>query len=411
MKEPAEWLRGPRSGDKGRYDRREVTWAMIVELHLLQNFAPANLNRDDTGSPKDCVFGGYRRARLSSQAQKRAIRERFSVDATLPAGVIGKRTKRLSDAIAAGLTTAGRPELESQYVANRMIEALGIKPDSKRPDETSYLVFIGVDEIERLTRVAEEHWESLVVGVDPADKKAKKPELPKEVVAPARSAIDGRRAVDIALFGRMVADLPDRNRDAAAQVAHAISVNRVEVEFDFFTAVDDLKNPHLRDDDAGAGMLGTIEFNSACFYRYFNVDLDQLSVNLGGDRELVEAALRAYLNSAIEALPTGKQNSFAAHQPASLVLAIVRERGLQSLANAFVKPVTPWRDNDLIASSVHALDRYLGRLDAMYGDTGITNRIAAVDDEYSRQIEFLKEARVERVADVVERAVAAALPA
>ena len=384
---------------------------MIVELHLLQNFAPANLNRDDTGSPKDCVFGGHRRARISSQAQKRAIRTLFADEQLLPAEALGERTKRLVGAIGGRLTAAGRPEEQAGYVAGRVVEALGIKMDSKRPVETSYLVFAGADEIAALAAIAAEQWESLAAGFVSGDKKAKKPELPKDIAALAKKAIDGRRAADIALFGRMLADLPDRNRDAAAQVAHALSVNRVDVEFDFFTAVDDLKDRTQADEDAGAGMLGTIEFNSACFYRYFNIDLSQLSGNLGGDRALVEAALRAYLQAAVTALPTGKQNSFAAHQAPSLIHSVVRERGLQSLANAFVRPVSTRPGDDLVENSVAAFDGYLGRLTTMYPDAETTTRIVCVDSLYAGRLSFLKDSQVASFGELIEQTVAAALPA
>lgn len=387
---------------------------MIVELHLIQNFAPANLNRDDTGSPKDCVFGGHRRARISSQSQKRAIRTLFGEEQLLPADARGERTKRLAEAIGDSLAAAGRNADQAKYVGVRVVESLGIKMDAKRPEETSYLVFVGAGEIERLAAIGGEQWDSLVAGFEPGDKKAKKPELPKDVAAQARTAIDGKRAADIALFGRMLADLPDRNRDAAAQVAHAISVNRVEVEFDFFTAVDDLKDRAQEDEDAGAGMLGTIEFNSACFYRYFNVDLGQLSVNLGGDKDLMEATLRAYLDAAVRALPTGKQNTFAAHQNPSLILSVVRDRGLQSFANAFVEPVRADQRGDLVANAVGKLDDFLGRQITMYGDAEGTRRIACVDSAYTPNLKGFpgqeQHAVVPSFAQLIDQTVAAALP-
>lgn len=388
---------------------------MIVELHLIQNFAPANLNRDDTGSPKDCTFGGYRRARISSQSQKRAIRSLFAEEQLLPADALGARTKRLLEAISDSLTAAGKDPEQAVFVASRILEALKIKMDSKRPEETSYLVFIGADEVNRLSEIGSERWDELLAGFEPGNKKAKKPELPKDVAARAKAAIDGYRAADVALFGRMLADIPDRNRDAAAQVAHALSVNRVEIEFDFFTAVDDLKDRSQADEDAGAGMLGTIEFNSACFYRYFNVDFGQLGRNLGNDPELIEAALRAYLRAAVLALPTGKQNTFAAHQQPSLIMSVVRDRGLQSLANAFVKPIDADRTSDLVANAVGALDSFLARQTAMYGDAETTVRFAAIDGLYAdRMTAFAAQPNhtvSPSMADLIDRTVSAVLGA
>src|SRR5690606_30773078 len=161
-------------------------------------------------------------------------------------------------------------------------------------------------------------------------------------------SLDGGRAVDLALFGRMLADLPDRNVDAACQVAHAISTHRVSAEFDYYTAVDDLKP----DDTSGADMIGTVEFNSACYYRYANIDLRQLVKNLKGeaeevDAELAEAAVRAFLIASRDAIPTGKQNSFAARNAPSFFLAVVRDRGAWSLANAFVAPVNGQQEGGL----------------------------------------------------------------
>jgi CRISPR system Cascade subunit CasC len=183
-----------------------------------------------------------------------------------------------------------------------------------------------------------------------------------------RRVLDGGKAADVALYGRMLADLPEKNIDAACQVAHAISTNAVNTEFDFYTAVDDLP----RADDKGAGMMGTIEFNSACFYRYSNIDLDQLcGANLGGDEDAARHALEAFLRASIEAVPSGKVNSMAHQNPPSLVFAVVRDRRLWSLANAFTNPVAPDAGSDLVEESALRLDAYWSQLTRMYGTAGI----------------------------------------
>src|SRR5262249_17743101 len=137
---------------------------------------------------------------------------------------------------------------------------------------------------------------------EPADKgkkktaKEKKKEarqaVPPELTAAAQGLLDGGKAADLGLFGRMLADLPDPNIDAACQMAHALSTNKVNVEFDFYTAVDDLKP----EDTAGADMMGTVEFNSSCFYRYVNIDLEQLRINLQGDDDLARKTVGALLH-------------------------------------------------------------------------------------------------------------------
>jgi CRISPR system Cascade subunit CasC len=156
-----------------------------------------------------------------------------------------------------------------------------------------------------------------------------------------------------------------------------LSTNRAHVEMDYYTAVDDLKP----EDTAGADMIGTVEFTAPCFYRYANVDFDQLTENLHGDHELALKTVEAFLRATVEAIPTGKQNSMAAHNPPDLVLAVVRERGLWSLANAFVQPVRPDQNHSLMQNSIKALDRYWGKLAKGYGDEGILARPIFVLEE------------------------------
>jgi CRISPR system Cascade subunit CasC len=351
---------------------------VFLELHILQNFAPSNLNRDDTGAPKDCELGGHRRARISSQCLKRAIRTEFRDRELLPSSNLAVRTKRLRDRLVSILTAAGKPEAEAAVAAEAALASVGIAiaDDGK----SQYLIYLGEDQIGGIADACLLAWDDLA-ALAPANaaepqrggrqtKKAARQGAPEAVTRAVRAALDGSKAADLALFGRMLADLPDRNTDAAAQVAHAISTNRVSMEMDFYTAVDDLKP----DDTAGADMLGTVEFNSACFYRYSNVDLAQLSRNLGGDTELCRATVRAFLTAAVNAVPTGKQNSMAAHNPPSLVLAILRDAGLWNLANAFVRPVRPHGEHDLVAASALALDGYFGRLAAMYGQDDLRGR-------------------------------------
>lgn len=360
---------------------------MFVELHLLQNFAPSNLNRDDTNAPKDCEFGGYRRARISSQCIKRAIRDEFKHQHLLPPERQASRTRRLAKELADRLQTAGKPEIEALQVVAAAIQGLGLsfkKHDPKKDDPeerftTEYLLFLGESEIAGLASVCLDYWEELAAAgaqVAPAEdeqrsrssaKRAGKDALSNEAKNALKGALDGGKAVDLALFGRMIADLPKKRIDAASQVGHAISTNRAAMEFDFYTAVDDLK----LEDTTGAGMMGTVEFNSSCFYRYSNVDLSQLRRNLDGDDELVHAALGAFIRASVLAIPTGKQNSMAAQNPPSFVLAVAREDGLWSLANAFLKPVASDRDGDLVEKSVERLDQYWGQLQTMYGDNGI----------------------------------------
>lgn len=165
---------------------------------------------------------------------------------------------------------------------------------------------------------------------------------------------NGGKAVDVALFGRMLADMPEKNQYAACQVAHAISTHAVEREFDFYTAVDELKP----EDTAGADMMGTVEFNSACFYRYAVVDWEKLKENLQGDAELGEKGLKAFLEGFVVAEPTGKQNTFAAHNPPEFVaISIRRNTAPRNLSNAFETAVRVKKDESLTKRSAEELTK------------------------------------------------------
>jgi CRISPR system Cascade subunit CasC len=389
---------------------------MIVELHILQHFAPSNLNRDDTGAPKDCLFGGFRRARISSQCIKRAIRMYFQERAVLDAQERAIRTKRLIGTLAERLAAQGRDRAEADRVARRLLESVGVHSMADQPEKTEYLLFVGQAEIDRLVAVAERYWDDLVVA-DPAPddtKRRSRREQKKAAKATVPSAVKDEvarilhppvRAVDLALFGRMIADLPLGRVDAASQVAHAISTHQVSVEFDYYTAVDDLPQ-----ETTGADMIGTVEFNSACYYRYANVDLRQFLRNLDGDRDLARKGLAAFLEAAILAIPTGKQNSFAAQNPPSFVATVVRQHGLWSLVNAFVRPVRPSDRRDLVQESISALDRYWGELTRMYGTDALEAVYVATHEpkEVQKLLAFPK-AEMVNVKDLVVRTVQRAL--
>lgn len=353
---------------------------MYIELHLIQNFAPANLNRDDTGNPKDCEFGGVRRARISSQCIKRAIRNAPVFEKTTRVE-IGQRTKRVIERLRKQIGDE-KPESETNAILSAFVPAFLSKLDKQGP-RTAVLLYLSTGEIEGMSRRLLENWDELADEKRPSvavDRLAK--ELIKE--------FKGRTsAPDIALFGRMLAEKPELNLDAACQVAHALSTHRVTMEMDFYTAVDDL-NP---DDTAGAGMMGFTGYNSACFYRYARLDLEQLNRNLGADNDLALRTVEGFLRASVEAVPTGKQNTFAAQNPPGFLLAVVRKDGASwSLANAFEKPVQPGRDTGLVAPSVKALDRYWGRLEAVYGTESIAAIVAlSLDDT---ELDALKKAQV-----------------
>lgn len=351
----------------------------LLELHYLQNFAPSNLNRDDTGSPKDAYFGGTRRARVSSQSFKRAMRMDFRSRGTLTSDELGARTKRAHEEIARILhKTHQRDEAAALTAAEAALGGLGLPV---KEGKSQYLLFLGRDELNRVAALIDAHWDALSEGpADTGGKKAKskKTALPGDLARELDKALNGSKAVDVALFGRMLADLPDKNADAAAQVAHALGTHAMRGrEFDFYTAVDDLKPS----DTAGADMLGTVEFGSATYYRYACVDLQKLLDNLGGDAELAERGLRAFLEASIYAAPTGKQNTFAAHNAPGLMVQVVRENASpRSLANAFEKAVKASAEGFLHPSMQRLAAEKL-RQDRIFGDEGRGRYVNAVDDQ------------------------------
>jgi CRISPR system Cascade subunit CasC len=337
--------------------------SLFVEYHLIQNFAPSNLNRDDTGAPKDALFGGHRRARVSSQCFKRAIRLASQEHELVEPQYRGVRTKKLLALLQAKLN--GRDAQEAQGKIEAALAAVGLK--LKDDGKTEVLLFLGDIEISGLAELIEQHWDELVASPAGGEKKGKKEakaSAPDEVKKKAKALLNGGKAVDVALFGRMLADMPEVNQDAACQVAHAISTHRVEREFDYFTAVDDVGGP----EETGAGMIGQVEFNSATFYRYAVVDATKLLKNLQGDQDLALAALEAFTQAKVRAVPTGKQNTFAAHNMPAFVGVCLRHAAPLNLANAFEKPVAPGREQALSSQSVAELAKHEALLAGVYAD-------------------------------------------
>lgn len=342
----------------------------LIEIHVLQNFAPSNLNRDDTGAPKDAFFGGTRRARVSSQCDKRAIRQFFDEkvrEGVFSADEMAVRTKRVYQAIVDAL--AGKRDPEETF-AKAEIALSYVKLKAAEGGKTQYLLFLGRREIAALAETIDACWEQ-IVAADEGDaekpkgkaKKAAANSAPKEVQARIEAAFNGGKAVDVALFGRMLADMPEKNQNAACQVAHAISTHAVEREFDFYTAVDDLKP----EDTAGADMMGTVEFNSACYYRYAVVDWAKLAENLQGDIDLAAKGLRTFLQGFVMAEPTGKQNSFAAHNPPEFVaVTVCTDAAPRNLANAFETAIRTKTGESLTRKSAEALAKKGGELEKAY---------------------------------------------
>lgn len=275
---------------------------------MLQTVPPSCINRDDTGSPKTAIYGGVTRARVSSQAWKHAMRQAFVEESLLDEEDVGKRTKKVTELVEKEIAALA-PEKDAAKLAKKTLDNAGIKNDEKG---TKALFFISQAQIKALAQLAVEEC---------ADKKEYK------------KALSTAPSADIALFGRMVADDPSLNFDAAAQVAHSISTHAVQNEYDYFTAVDDCQ----AEDNAGAGHLGTVEYNSATLYRYATVNVMELERHLGAKK--AAEVVRSFGEAFIRSMPTGKQNTFANRTLPDAVYVTIREDQPVNLCGAFERAV------------------------------------------------------------------------
>lgn len=344
----------------------------IVDIHVLQTVPPSNVNRDDTGSPKTAVFGGVRRARVSSQAWKRATRLAF--DDLLDRSELGVRTKRVVELVAERIGEL-RPDLAERAsdLAYDAVAATGLKLEKvKRPKtggefsenaETGYLVFLSRIQIDRLAEVAVE------VAEEPDRTAALKAKKVKDLLETGHS-------VDVALFGRMIADDRDLRVDACAQVAHAISVHAVDNEYDYFTAVDDVKAAS-EDEDAGAGMIGTVEFNSSTLYRYATLDVDHLTESLG-DVTATRRAVEAFVRAFVESMPTGKQNTFANRTLPDAVVVMLRDAMPVNLVGAFEDAVVPQDGMTRLEVAARRLGQRAGDVAEVLGQAPVATWVVAL---------------------------------
>ncbi|MBW3084714.1 CRISPR system Cascade subunit CasC [Austwickia sp. TVS 96-490-7B] len=342
----------------------------FIDIHVLQSVPPSNLNRDDTGSPKSAIYGGVQRTRVSSQAWKRATRAYFAEQVASGGADVSDlalRTKRTVAQIADRLVSAHG--FAEEVATTRAVEALGLlgfalekgrakKDGSAEQNLTEYLTFFSNAQLDQFAQIAAE--------TDPGAKLDKKALM---------SAAQVRNGIEVSLFGRMVADDKQLNVDAACQVAHAISTHATSVEHDYYTAVDD-KSPA---DNAGAGMLGTVEYTSATLYRYATVAFDQLVKNLG-TREAALTATESFVEAFVRSMPTGKQNTFANHTPVDAVMVQVRTAPI-NLVGAFEEAVVS--ESGYVELSAKALATYASDIQEQYAGAPLASYIVRVSPKAS----------------------------
>ena len=364
----------------------------FLQLHSLTFHGPSNINRDDTGRPKTATIGGVERLRVSSQAIKRAIRTSEMFEKAMQ-GHLSKRTQRLGDDILAALKEDGVADDKALAAARAVAEVFGklvvadaakakqakAKGKSARRDEAA--ADEGSDADASATGAADDRkraWIAQLAFVSPTERDnavALAKRIAKgEAFDPKKQTplLAADTAVDIAMFGRMLADAPQFNREAAVQVAHAFTTHRTPVESDYYTAMDDQKP---LSEDVGAGFIGATGFGSGVYYAYAAINAELLVRNLGGDAELAARAVAAFAEAFATVTPSGKINSFANHGRPSFILAEQGDQQPRTLAGAFLKPVV---QADVMAGSIIELEKLRKGMDRAYGDCADDHRVMDV---------------------------------
>lgn len=363
----------------------------FIQLHLLTAYPPANLNRDDQGSPKTAKMGGYDRLRISSQCLKRTWRTSEIFEKIVSDGVSINLFETEIFANTGTRSKSFSTEWVKPYLLNTNIEEAVAEKWSKDLCRAFGAMEDGENKLSQLTQISDieaKGFESVVneiIGllidnkqtefttelidlIEKRDQKKKSDDIKKANVGISKYLankvlVEGKSSVDIAMFGRMLASSPTFNIEAACQVAHAISVHSVVIEDDYFTAVDDLNNGL---EDMGAAHIGETRFAAGLFYSYVCINRELLIKNLDGNVELANKAIRALTEAAVKVAPEGKQNSFASRAYASYVLAEKGDQQPRSLSVAYLKPIN--RENeDFIADSINLLTQQKDSFDQVYG--------------------------------------------
>lgn len=385
----------------------------FVEVHIIQSFTVSLLNRNEGNAPKWATFGGVRRARVSSQSWKYAMRHHSLFEETTgqkPSARTQFLVRELFERLTKKDGKYKHPENEVNDVVTAFVnDYAGVTKRDKYDNETltKVLLFLSMEEIDEMANALHARWDIFLSdarkaadekakkekekakrtksakaqtegsaeaeteasqdeGNEETTEKAKKSEFSK-LVEKFQSKFGGRvSAADIALFGRMLAEGNAAKKvEASCQVAHPISTHSAEPQDDFFTAMDDLK----RDDDVGGGaMIGNLDFTTPCYYRYARLDWNELKKNLEPRQDLVRPTAEAFLSTFIKAIPTARKNSMPSFTMPSLVVMVIRTRGeAWQLVNAFEKPV-PRSDEGFVFPSIRRLDTEWGLVKTGYDE-------------------------------------------
>lgn len=359
---------------------------MLYEIHMLRNYPPTNLNRDDSGAPKSCLFGGTNRGRISSQCLKRSWRTSPLLVQAIGSKYLGKRTRRLPDLVAERLTEMG---VSSDYVQELLPILSGFGnpkgTENSKGNYTKQMIFYAPEDIQAVADVVKEKLDACKTV------KQVKALTAKKLQESVKGAEIRPITLDIALFGRMVTSNAFRDVEAAMQVAHAISTNKINMESDYFTAIDDFLSGATLE-ESGAGMLETTDYNSSCYYSYASLDSDILWENLKNTQDakgLMQKAIPALIRTMALTNPSGMQNRFAGNVlPSAILVECKEEKVPVSMVNAFVHPVEPNYQNgyDLVKGSIQALAQQVKSIQDSYGLT-VDKRLWFCQDTYDIQLQ------------------------
>lgn len=382
---------------------------LFLEFHILQSFPCTCLNRDDMNMPKNAIVGGVERARVSSQCWKRAVRlamrdfcgveiglrtkmvSKLIIEACMKRGATNEQAEVFAEKISKAFVSEKKASNAQKKPKNKKNDASGSDqaevvetPEAVEDSKSDAIVFLSKKEIDAIAAKFEESnfdiTSAFLKKDDSGDgKKEKKPkELSEEAFiksAIEKNAIDDSLdGLDIALYGRMVAQSPDLDVNAASSFAHAISTHAVARESDYFTAVADIGQ------NKGACHLGTNSYNSATYYRYISVDIGQLYENLAGTN--IEKAIEAFTKALFLAVPSARQSTFAGHCPWDFARVLLR-RG-QPMQLSFEKPVES-NGNGFSEPSIKALNENIDKSKKMFGSCygEKMDRSFGIDENYS----------------------------
>lgn len=380
-----------------------------VEFHILQSFPVTCLNRDDVGAPKTAMIGGATRARVSSQCWKRYVRL-----AMKELGVsIGSRTKMINKLVMEACLNLGAPPEQAEK-CGREVAAVFIKEkkekkknpetddkaieteinDNEEGEEKSdALIFISADEVDLIAHALKDNGFKTEFEELSADKKTGKEKVNKIKIKSKIESLIGkpslaRNGLDIALFGRMVAQAATLNVEAAASFSHAISTHKVTNEVEFFTALDDCQT------EQGSAHMGSLEFNSATYYRYVCLDLGQLWVNLGGIG--IPEAIDSFVKALYVAVPEARQTTQSGACPWEYAKVYVRKG--QRLQVPFETAVKA-KNGGFLDPSKETLCAYLEKKEKLAGSL-----LGKIDDfEFGEDVNFNIDKLVESIKSVIPK--------